>query len=152
MDLLSSIKARLIHKTNLTATSSAREVEPTPTPIPAQEYETTSENSTIPACHSSDERKNIKEVETKLLARLPRDEFDNIMRMLNTHEEKKLYSSHHTLCKNLPPCSNIEVEYVALNPRHNPDTEAGCREPLQINVLGKAVTTDTTNAICLLMK
>ena len=74
------------------------------------------------------------------------------MRMLNMREEKKLYSSHHTLCKNLPPCSNIEVEYVVLNSRHNPDTTSGCREPLQINVVSKGVTTDTTNAICLLMK
>ena len=96
--------------------------------------------------------KNNKEVETRLLARLPRDEFNNIMRMLNEREEKKIYSSHHALSKNLPPCSNIEVEYVALNPRHNPDTEAGRREPLQINVVGKGVTTDTTSAIFLLMK
>ena len=154
MDLLSSLKARLIHKTKLTVTSSAREVESVPIPIPAQVEDdtTTSRNSTLPARHSSNEIKKIKEVETRLLARLPRDEFNNIMQMLNEREEKKIYSSHHALSKNLPPCSNIEVEYVALNPRHNPDTEAGRREPLRINVVGKGVTTDTTDAIRLLMK
>ena len=145
IDLLSAIKLKLIQKTKLTVTTS-KDVKQAPPPS------TGISTKIQPARNDAQNNKKIKEIETALLARLPRDKFDNIMKLLNSREDNNVYRLHYTLSKDLPQSQPIEVEYLALNPQHNLDTKAGRRKPVRINVTGKGVTILTTDALALVMQ
>ena len=74
------------------------------------------------------------------------------MKLLNVKEQKQVFSSQHTLSKNLPILSEIQVDYMAINPKHNPDTQEGRVESQKIKVTAKGASTSMTNALKMLIE
>ena len=92
-DLLTAVKSKLMAKTKLTYTTASN----------IQEEDSQNDNGT--SVNDTDVKEKIKDIETRLLACLPRDEFNSIMKLLNAKEEKRyfpcntLYQKTYQLCQ-----------------------------------------------------
>lgn len=114
MDFISSIKARLMTKTKLTPSVSAQDTSD-------GNDESPTEQSTVAF------EKNVQELERKLLARLPRDEYNSVTKLLNEEAGKKKYKSHHMLAKNLPKVHKMQGTYTKkAEDDEEDDTEVIC--------------------------
>lgn len=138
MEMCTAIKSRLIQKTQLTVSSDSTDGDGV-------------EDAHNPPPLDTEEEKRIKEVETKLLTGLPRDEYDATVRLMNKGNGGKKYKSHHVLSKSIPPNHEISVDYVAINPKHDPETIVGRLEPKRINVNAKGAAILTNDAMSLLI-
>ena len=102
IDFLCTLKARLIKKTKITCSDSS---------ACDGNVDTTKEVISLVG-----DMKSLKSIEKVLLARLPRDEYNKIVKALNrqTSKEKNSvikYESYHTLSKDLPPLHELETTY-----------------------------------------
>ena len=86
-------------------------------------------NDNVGNINNSEDIKNkkVKEIKTRLLACLPCDKFNSIMKLLNEKEEEKIIATQ--LVKGLTSTHQNRSGILGNNPKHNPDTPHGQVEP-----------------------